>query len=489
MLKLEQLQLVDTEDSPFLGPALRITTRADDPLTFGASARRYLQDDFAPMLAEKLEFETSVEFPEADWAPEGTAAGALLRSIFYVLKGCKWPVFEMGHFTASPGAEGEDSLLGTFDLPTRYTAPNIPANLLIFLARNTLLKPEEDWDRDDFEEALTQMLKAVEATGMMGINQRPLVGMLHEHRVPMTEISRTVFKAGVGPGSRLIRGSLTSSTDWCAATLVGNKFATSQLLRSAGLPVAECHMAPSPEQTKVLAARIGYPVVLKANRGNFGKGLTTEQGVFTNIVDEETMESVLTRTDFENEEYIIEKHVYGESYRVVVFDGKPVLVQKKGNPSVIGDGKSSVRDLMARSSEEVISNDFQLKETFDLEKACSNEDILSTLKQQGMSLDTVLPEGQKVVLLQGGKIGDFGPFLEFHQPDFMSKRTEDVVMRTLALVQMTEASIDFIGDDLNLPDPDFIICEINAGPAFVHAQEKVYLKQVGKLIADSVTTA
>ena len=151
MLKLEQLQLVDTEDSPFLGPALRITTRADDPLTFGASARRYLQDDFAAMLAEKLEFETSVEFPEADWAPEGTAAGALLRSIFYVLKGCKWPVFELGHFTASPGAEGEDSLLGTFDLPTRYTAPNIPANLLIFLARNTLLKPEEDWDRDDFD--------------------------------------------------------------------------------------------------------------------------------------------------------------------------------------------------------------------------------------------------------------------------------------------------------------------------------------------------
>ena len=104
----------------------------------------------------------------------------------------------MGHFTASPGAEGEDSLLGTFDLPTRYTAPNIPANLLIFLARNTLLKSEEDWDRDDFEGALTQMLKAVEATGMMGINQRPLVGMLHEHQVPMTEISRTIFKAGVG---------------------------------------------------------------------------------------------------------------------------------------------------------------------------------------------------------------------------------------------------------------------------------------------------
>ena len=489
MLRLEQPQLVETTESPFLGPALRVTTRADEPLTFNASARRYLQEEFGPMLAEKLEFETTVEFPEADWPPEGTAAGVLLRSVFLMLKGCKWPVFELGHFTAAPGAEGEDSLLGTFDLPTRYTAPNLPANLLLFLARNTLLKPEENWDRDDFEEALSKMQRAAEATGMMGMNQRPLLGMLHEHQVPLTEISRSVFRAGVGPKARFIRGSLTSRTDWCAATLVGNKFATSQLLRGAGLPVAECHMAPSPEQTKVLAARIGYPVVLKANRGNFGKGTTTEQGVFTNIIDEEMMESVLSRTDFENEEYIIEKHVYGESYRVVVFDGEPVLVQKKGNPAVIGDGKSSVRELMARSSEDVISNDFQLKETFDLEKACSDEDMLSTLKQQGVSLDTVLPEGQKVVLLHGGKIGDFGPLQEFHTPDFMSKRTEDVVMRALRLVQMTEASVDFIGDDLNLPDPTFIICEINAGPAFHHRQEKVFLKQISKLIADSVSTA
>ena len=112
MLRSEPLQLVETEDSPFLGPALRLTTRADDLLTCSASARSYLQDDFGPMLAEKLEFETTVEFPEPDWAPEGTAAGVLLRSVFLVLKGCKWPVFELGHFTASPGAEGEDSLLG-----------------------------------------------------------------------------------------------------------------------------------------------------------------------------------------------------------------------------------------------------------------------------------------------------------------------------------------------------------------------------------------
>ena len=225
----------------------------------------------------------------------------------------------------------------------------MPANLLLFLARNALLKPEENWDRDDFEEALSKNLNAVSATGMMGINQRPLVGMLHEHQVPLTEISRTVFRVGVGPRSRLFRGSMTSSTEWCAVNLVGNKFATSQLLRSAGIPVAECHMAPSPEQTKVLAKRIGYPVVLKANRGNFGRGRATETGVFTNILDEAGLDEVLEQTDFENEEYIIEKHFYGESFRVVVFDSKPFLVQRNPRPSVTGDGERTIRELMAEA--------------------------------------------------------------------------------------------------------------------------------------------
>jgi len=487
MLRSEQLHLVETDDSPFLGPALRLTTRADDLLTCSASARSYLQDDFGPMLAEKLEFETTVEFPDPDWAPEGTAAGVLLRSVFLVLKGCKWPVFELGHFTASPGAEGEDSLLGTFVLPTRYTAPNVPANLLLFLARTTLLKPEENWDRDDFEEALSKNLNAVSATGMMGINQRPLVGMLHEHQVPLTEISRTIFKAGVGPGSRLIRGSLTSSTEWCAVNLVGNKFATSQLLRRAGIPVAECHMAPSPEQTKVLAKRIGYPVVLKANRGNFGRGRATETGVFTNILDEAGLDEVLEQTDFENEEYIIEKHFFGESFRVVVFDSKPFLVQRNPRPSVTGDGERTIRELMAEASEQSFVSETYFRMTFDLEKACNNADMKRTLQRQGLTLDTVLAEGQHAFLMQGGRVTDFGSRLEFHPPDFMSKKTEEVVMKVLNLVQMTEASVDFIGGELSLPDPDFIICEVNAGPAFTFPPEKAFLRKIADYIAESVT--
>ena len=126
MLRLEQPQLVETTESPFLGPALRLTTRADEPLTFNVSARRYLQEEFGPMLAKKLEFETTVEFPEADWPPEGTAAGVLLRSVFLMLKGCNWPVFELGHFTAAPGAEG--CLLYTSPSPRDATLSRMPSS-------------------------------------------------------------------------------------------------------------------------------------------------------------------------------------------------------------------------------------------------------------------------------------------------------------------------------------------------------------------------
>ena len=180
------------------------------------------------MLAEKLEFETTVEFPYQTGhrkAPRPACCSGRCSRCSRAANGqsSSWAT------TASPGL-GEDSLLGTFDLPTRYTAPNVPANLLLFLARNALLKPEENWDRDDFEEALSKNLNAVSATGMMGINQRPLVGMLHEHQVPLTEISRTVFRPGrsqIAP----FRGSMTSSTE-TVVDLVGNNLHVT-LLRSA----------------------------------------------------------------------------------------------------------------------------------------------------------------------------------------------------------------------------------------------------------------
>ena len=178
--------------------------------------------------------------------------------------------------------------------------------------------------------------------------------------------------------------------------------------------------------------------------------------------------------------------VFGESFRVVVFDSKPFLVQRNPRPSVTGDGERTIRELMAEASEQSLVSETYFQMTFDLEKACNNADMKRTLQRQGLTLDTVLAEGQHAFLMQGGRVTDFGSRLEFHPPDFMSKKTEEVVMKVLNLVQMSEASVDFIGGELSLPDPDFIICEVNAGPAFTFPPEKAFLRKIADYIAESV---
>lgn len=496
MFRLTSFQHLEKEDSSFLGPSLRFDAKADGPLTYNAKALEYLKNDLGPELTAYLEldksvvaFDPSAEFVEADWSLDDTVAGILLKSTFTVLKGCRWPVFELGSFRAGSEYGEDDGLLGTYEIPTRYTNPFMPANLAMFLAQKGLLASTQAWDQDAFQAMLFNMLPSIHATGMGGINQRPVLARLHELGVPLTEISRTVYRAGEGASARFIRGSLTSRTDWCAARIVTNKFATSHLLAGEGIPVTECHVSPSPEQTKKLAAKMGYPVVLKANKGNFGRGQKTEIGVFANIANEEALDLVLEQADFEAEQYIIEKHFYGESFRVVVFDGKPVLVQKNGRPFVKGDGTSSIRELIAEASTQSLVTDVYFQKTFNLENALSNEAVLRTLKQQGLTLDTILGEDEQAILLQAGMVTDVGGVLEFHPPSYMSETIREAVTKVLRIVQMTEASVDFVGEDLCLPDPQFIICEVNAAPAFLNPTEQHYLMQVAQIMAESVKAA
>ena len=62
----------------------------------------------------------------------------------------------------------------------------------------------------------------------------------------------------------------------------------------------------------------------------------------------------------------------------------------------------TIRELMAEASEQSFVSETYFQMTFDLEKACNNADMKRTLQRQGLTLDTVLAEGQHAFLMQGG---------------------------------------------------------------------------------------
>jgi D-alanine-D-alanine ligase-like ATP-grasp enzyme len=88
------------------------------------------------------------------------------------------------------------------------------------------------------------------------------------------------------------------------------------------------------------AQRLGYPVFCKPNTGS--------RGTFAEIVRSPAdLDDYIQRLAVDFESFLIEPVLDGAEHRVFVLDGRPVFHSTKSAPSLIGDGRSSVAELLA----------------------------------------------------------------------------------------------------------------------------------------------
>src|SRR3989440_6440073 len=135
---------------------------------------------------------------------------------------------------------------------------------------------------------------------------------------------------------------MTSRTSALGVDIAGDKKLTTSLLASAGLPVPKSDTVRSADEAVAVAARIGYPVVVKPLDGNHGRGvsldLRTEEDVRSGF------ESAIRQT--RSGVVVVESFIRGNDYRVLVIDGHMVAVAQRVPAHVIGDGKRTVRELV-----------------------------------------------------------------------------------------------------------------------------------------------
>lgn len=153
------------------------------------------------------------------------------------------------------------------------------------------------------------------------------------------------------------------------STPLGNKFSASEGFS----PVEE------------YANRIGYPVVLKPVSGSLGKG------VITNIKDSE---SLLDNYNYLTEEMkknniILESHVVGDDYRVFVIGEKASAVVKRVPANVVGDGESTIKELIKNKNLIRKENPFLSKGLIKIDR-----EVLWYIDYAGFSVDSILGDGE-----------------------------------------------------------------------------------------------
>ncbi|MBM9547102.1 bifunctional glutamate--cysteine ligase GshA/glutathione synthetase GshB [Leptospira sp. 201903074] len=163
---------------------------------------------------------------------------------------------------------------------------------------------------------------------------------------------------------------------------------------------------------------------------------------------------------------IIEEFIEGPEYRFLVLGEAVVAVCNRVPANVVGDGKSSIRQLIAKKNEDPRRGEGHKTA---LEKIQMSEVELTILKDQGLDFDSIPEPGKQIFLRKNSNISTGGDSLdvtELVHPEFKS-----IAIAAAKAAGAVICGIDIISSKIeSKPDPKtYAILEINFNPVlYIH---------------------
>ena len=266
--------------------------------------------------------------------------------------------------------------------------------------------------------------------------------------IPILSNNYEYLELGIGNSSMKFNSTVTSKTSPIGIKLVTDKLKTSRILSMLGMPAPKNIKVNNADQCIIAAKKISYPVVIKPQDREQG------QGVFANIIDEETLiKSFNNAKNFSNN-ILIEKHYYGVGHRLTVFGDRVVKVTKKLPLGVVGDGKSTIAELISDINKKKINP----VEIFDNEA----KDLLI---QQNLSIESIL-DLDKFIPLRRTNNYSRGGSVEVIPLDEVHPDNIELAIRASKLFGLDIAGIDLIIPEIKISwlESEAIICDINSQP-------------------------
>lgn len=173
-----------------------------------------------------------------------------------------------------------------------------------------------------------------------------------------------------------------------AKTICQRKEVTRAFMQKRRLPVPPGSLLRLTEEgaSQDTARRLGFPLVLKPPSNSGG------QLAYPNIQTvQEFRERLKLYRDFGVREVVAERHVSGRNYRFLVLDGRLIGLSERRAPSVVGDGRSTVRQLVERR------NAFR-RGNLPILQVVLDRDARHALRRHGLRPSSVLRRGRAVVI-------------------------------------------------------------------------------------------
>ena len=315
---------------------------------------------------------------------------------------------------------------------------------------------EDDFDFNDELRSFVRMAQRKE----FGPSTGSLVKAAEDRDIPWLRLNNySLVQFGHGKYQQRIQATITSETKHIAVEISCDKEDTHNLLNDLGLPVPKQLMIYSERQAVRAANRIGYPVVVKPLNANHGRGvsinLTTDDEVTTAF--EEAQKHGSSRA------VLVESYLTGLDHRMLVVNNELVAVAKRVPGHVVGDGESTIAELIDKVNEDPRRGIGHEKVLTRLEL---DSQAMRLLADAGYDESTVLDEGQIFYLRSTANLSTGGTAIDV--TDIVHPDNRDMAVRAIKAIGLDVGGVDFLTDDISKSYKEIGggICECNAAPGF-----------------------
>ena len=265
---------------------------------------------------------------------------------------------------------------------------------------------------------------------------------------------------------RWSRSPISSSV---ALALCTHKEGTRACLARHGVPVPEGRLFANGDFAAALefADTIGYPVVCKPASGVRGIG------VVANIQNTDELRDafgLFSASHLADDDFIVEKHIKGGDYRIIVIEGEVVAAILREPASVVGDGHSNVAELIMRKNVVRRMNPHLWPRPVKYGEAMRYQ-----LKRAGLRLESVPAQGQLVLLSNTASLSQGGDSIDVL--DEMHPSIKDSAVAAVnAVPGLRYCGVDYLIEDHTraIGEQEAGICELNAHAALGNCEYPMF---------------
>ena len=303
-----------------------------------------------------------------------------------------------------------------------------------------------------------QRMRELREAERLGPSTGSIVEEAERRGIPWLRLNKySLCQLGYGANQKRIQATVTSETSSIGVELACDKEDTKHLLEQAEVEVPRGDIISKEENLKTACDYIGFPLVIKPIDGNHGRGISVDINSY-----DEALKAFRAAKEVSNS-VIVETYITGQDYRLLVINNILVAAALRSPAHVIGDGESTIENLIADKNRDPRRGYGHEKE---LTIITVNDLTNTIIEDAGYTLQSVLPKDEKLILKDTANLSTGGTAEDV--TDIVHPANVAMAERISKIIDLDIAGIDIMTNDISKPlsETGGAVLEVNAGPGF-----------------------